>query len=109
MEPTCPISPCTWRTWARTITSRNSLSVWSRRNVACSAIEFAEQATFLLDQTESEFLLVIVRAHVRHVQGEIGQVGSIGGPERFSLHGGHIAHQFTAFGQNQFTEMLQIA
>src|SRR5947208_2706288 len=45
-------------------------------NFTQGGIDFAQKLAVLLDQAQRELLLVVVRAHVGHVDGKIGEIAA---------------------------------
>jgi len=70
-------------------------------------VDFAKKDTIFFDQSQGEFLLVVVGAHVGHVDGEVGEIGAGGGAEGFAFHGAHVADEFAALGEQEVAEMFQ--
>jgi len=73
------------------------------------AIDLAEKLPIFFHQTERELLLVIVGAHVGHVDWQIGKVAAAAGVQGFMFHRAHVAEDFATLGAKQFTKMFQIA
>src|SRR5258706_2657328 len=67
-------------------------------------VNFAQELAVFFDQAEGEFLLVIVGAHVGHVNREIRQVAARGASQGFLLHGVNIAQKLAALGDEQVAE-----
>ena len=77
-------------------------------NLGQRVIYFTEQVAIFFHQAKREFLLVVVGAHVGHVEREVREVAVPATLEGFAFHGAHVTDQLAPLGQEHVAEMLEL-